>query len=458
MCGLIGYSGSVPADSLALKLLFAYNESRGNDSAGYYSYNKNDSTHALEVVKEVGKVTEKLLPSCHFGNPTLLIGHTRKATYGIINKENAHPFIIVDDKKRSPVIGAHNGRVDNAFDLSKKYNALGYKVDSELIFKIIQKTGEATILCEISKLEHAVLYSTHDGILRVFKLADRPLFRGLYEYDDGNIGMYISSLKESLEAIECTKIEEFKNSTLYKIENGKIINTRVLARQPYEEPRHTSHSDRTYRGGSSTTVYGDSYEEIQFTRLSLLGDDMSMKSLTEKLLNNGGNDLNLSSEVLLLEKDTEIDELAPDPVETADDNIKTFSTIEDTYSQSLSSLIGPNLRPDVLSSLVKNGNPGVLEEHDVITSSEDDDSTVEDLTKTQKKILLEHIMKMLEDCLTNLTSVKNSLNQLNKDISFPANIDKEIRVSASIDDMRTNVINTMKHIDELKDKISALLN
>ena len=50
--------------------------------------------------------------------------------------------------------------------------------------------------------------------------------------------MYISSIKDS--GGNRIKIEEFKNSTLYKIENGKIVKARVLARQPYEEPKQAS--------------------------------------------------------------------------------------------------------------------------------------------------------------------------------------------------------------------------
>ena len=450
MCGLIGYSGSVPADSLALKLLFAYNESRGNDSAGFYSFNKDDKEHPLEAVKELGKVTERLLPSCYFGKPTLLIGHTRKATYGLINKENAHPFIISDEKSKPTVIGAHNGRVENCYDLSKKYNLTGYKVDSELILKIIQKTGEATVLCELNKLEHAFLYSTHDNVLRVFKLDGRPLYRGLYEYDDGNIGMYISSIKDSLEAIECTKIEEFKNSTLYKIENGKIVKARVLARQPYEEPKPPSSVDRSYRGSSAG--YSSEYEEIVFTRLSLLGDDMSMKSLTERLLNNGGNELKLSDGLNALEVSTDIDELPPDPVEKQ----TSFTPSKDEYTTNLSTLIGPNLNADVLSSIVLNGAHGVLEENDVVTDS-DDDLSVEDLNISKKKITIEAIMKILDNCIADLTATTNTLNQLAKEVHFQSNIDKELKVATFIDEMRTNIANTLNGINDVKVKISSLL-
>ena len=63
----------------------------------------------------------------------------------------------------------------------------------------------------------------HDNVLRVFKWTVDH-YRGFIQCDDGNIGMYISSIKDSLEAIECTKIEKNLRIALSaKLKSGKIV-------------------------------------------------------------------------------------------------------------------------------------------------------------------------------------------------------------------------------------------
>ena len=87
MCSIIGYYGKDSAAPIMVKGLKRM-EYRGYDSVGVAT----KSDHKIEVRKGVGKVSEvndseKLdkLP----GN--IGIGHTRWATHGVANEENAHP-------------------------------------------------------------------------------------------------------------------------------------------------------------------------------------------------------------------------------------------------------------------------------------------------------------------------------------------------------------------------------
>ena len=76
---------------------------------------------------------------------------------------------------------------------------------------------------------------------------------------------------------------------------------------------------------------------------------------------------------------------------------------------------------------------------------------------SKKKITIEAIMKILDNCIADLTATTNTLNQLAKEVHFQSNIDKELKVATFIDEMRTNIANTLNGINDVKVKISSLL-
>ena len=105
MCGVIGFVGNEPAAPIVLQGLLKL-EYRGYDSAGMATIRGG----RLYLEKDTGKIEEidkrhKLgeLP----GNTA--IGHTRWATHGGVNWENAHPH--VDCTNQVAVV--HNGIVEN---------------------------------------------------------------------------------------------------------------------------------------------------------------------------------------------------------------------------------------------------------------------------------------------------------------------------------------------------------
>ena len=132
MCGIIGYLGKRnPKDILieGLKKL----EYRGYDSAGIALKNGKD----IQIIKSVGKIKyleekiekEKLINS-HIG-----IAHTRWATHGEPNLENAHPH------KIGRITLVHNGIIENASILKEKLEKEGIKfhssTDTEVIAALI---------------------------------------------------------------------------------------------------------------------------------------------------------------------------------------------------------------------------------------------------------------------------------------------------------------------------------
>ena len=134
MCGIVGYIGEkncVPILIEGLKRL----EYRGYDSAGIGIINGNESV----VIKNKGKVSlleEKIVQSNHLYSH-LGIGHTRWATHGIPNEQNAHPHT----NERKDLFIIHNGIIENFQVLKKGLQNLGYQfrsdTDSEVFAHLI---------------------------------------------------------------------------------------------------------------------------------------------------------------------------------------------------------------------------------------------------------------------------------------------------------------------------------
>src|ERR1035437_9509820 len=62
----------------------------------------------------------------------ILMGHTRFATQGEVNKRNAHPFL------RGDIVGAHNGMIYNSENFVRF--ATKMEVDSEVIFNLLNES------------------------------------------------------------------------------------------------------------------------------------------------------------------------------------------------------------------------------------------------------------------------------------------------------------------------------
>ena len=146
MCGIYGYSNLERKKRLEVKeleniisWLGVCNQSRGKDSTGIATV---DTSNKYNIIKKTipangffkaGRVKDFINYNVHLETKTI-IGHTRFATTGKVNRLNAMPF------KSGKILGSHNGMIWNYEELFKEHKIRPEtKCDSEIIFALLNK-------------------------------------------------------------------------------------------------------------------------------------------------------------------------------------------------------------------------------------------------------------------------------------------------------------------------------
>ncbi len=133
MCGIVGYIGNKEAYPILIQGLQRL-EYRGYDSAGVAIYSE-----FLNVYKCMGRVSDLEVHistqdiSGHIG-----IGHTRWATHGEPNDQNAHPHLSMN----GDFVLVHNGIIENYSELKSDLLKKGYTfqsdTDSEVLVNLME--------------------------------------------------------------------------------------------------------------------------------------------------------------------------------------------------------------------------------------------------------------------------------------------------------------------------------
>ena len=137
MCGIVGYIGHRNVQPVILKGLKRL-EYRGYDSAGIALLNG-----GITMEKVAGKVQdlENALPDPP-SRANVGIGHTRWATHGEPNRDNAHPHISENGK----IALIHNGIIENhkalKQELLKRGHAFKSETDTEVLVHLIEDIQE----------------------------------------------------------------------------------------------------------------------------------------------------------------------------------------------------------------------------------------------------------------------------------------------------------------------------
>ncbi len=145
MCGIVAYVGHRQAAPLVLNGLKRL-EYRGYDSAGIALMNGDDPAEpVLNVYKKKGKVValeQELVGKAL--NATIGMGHTRWATHGEPNDQNAHPHYSFH--RRLAIV--HNGIIENYAAIKqallKKGHVFQSQTDTEVLIQFIESIQDET--------------------------------------------------------------------------------------------------------------------------------------------------------------------------------------------------------------------------------------------------------------------------------------------------------------------------
>ena len=190
MCGIIGVVGKDKAEGLLLEGLRRL-EYRGYDSAGIATLvnEKIDKRRASGKISNLSKLLKEKPLSGSIG-----IAHTRWATHGAPNENNAHPH--ANDK----VAIVHNGIIENYIEIREELISKGHKfnteTDSEVIVHLISNYIDqgmnhiSAVRKSIKKLEGAfalgILLAGKEDVL-IAARQDSPLAIG-YGKDEMYLG------------------------------------------------------------------------------------------------------------------------------------------------------------------------------------------------------------------------------------------------------------------------------
>lgn len=188
MCGIAGvYSTNLTSvEREIFEQTLMLNVWRGKDSTGVIKIGDPDKSPMVKTIKSMAASPGFICSKT--GNNFIwdsdkeiasrpkaygLIGHTRHATKGDVNLQNAHPF-------RFPnVVGIHNGTISLSFEGSKEYGT-----DSEALYSLIDKYGIEEALNKVSSADpaYALVYvDLKEKTLNFIKNSRRPLdFTYLY--------------------------------------------------------------------------------------------------------------------------------------------------------------------------------------------------------------------------------------------------------------------------------------
>ena len=166
MCGIIGYIGERPTSEMLLAGLRSL-EYRGYDSAGIAVV----GSRGLEVLRSEGKLDNLARQLDHSKlNGSCGLGHTRWATHGRPNEENAHPH---RDCTGSIVV-VHNGIIENYLALKQELVEQGHKFVTETDTEIISHTIEKHFAGDLAQAVQLSLEEL-DGVFAFVALtAEQP--------------------------------------------------------------------------------------------------------------------------------------------------------------------------------------------------------------------------------------------------------------------------------------------
>jgi len=171
MCGIVGGASHQNIVDVLVEGLRRL-EYRGYDSCGFAVINGNDAKHPIERARTTARVSELADQGKEFIG-TIGIAHTRWATHGKPDTQNAHPHI-----SNGLVAVVHNGIIENYENLRTELKAAGYvftsETDTEVIAHLIHQQYVASGQKDIAQSVRAVLPKLHGAYAIAVIAQDNP--------------------------------------------------------------------------------------------------------------------------------------------------------------------------------------------------------------------------------------------------------------------------------------------
>lgn len=272
MCGIVAYIGERQAYPLLIKGLQRL-EYRGYDSAGVALLNG-----SLNMYKRKGKVADlQNFVKDKDLEGTIGIGHTRWATHGEPNDENAHPHY--SSSKNHVII--HNGIIENYATLKKELIKRGYKfqsdTDTEVLIHLIEdiQIKEDVDLVEAVRIAlnqvigaYAIVILSKDNPDQIIGAKKgSPLVIGV-----GDNEFFIAS--DATPIVEHTKnvvyLEDNEIAIINKNEKLKIKTIKNKNKTPYMEELEMN-LETLEKGGYDHFMLKEIYEQPQSIKDSMRG-------------------------------------------------------------------------------------------------------------------------------------------------------------------------------------------
>jgi glucosamine--fructose-6-phosphate aminotransferase (isomerizing) len=171
MCGIVGAASRKNIVEVLIEGLRRL-EYRGYDSCGFAVINGNDAKHPIERARTTARVSELAEQGKDF-HGTLGIAHTRWATHGKPDTQNAHPHI-----SGGLIAVVHNGIIENYESLRTELKSVGYvftsETDTEVIAHLIHQAYVASTQVDLVSAVRSVLPRLHGAYAIGVIAQDRP--------------------------------------------------------------------------------------------------------------------------------------------------------------------------------------------------------------------------------------------------------------------------------------------
>ena len=158
MCGIVGAASHKNIVDVLVEGLRRL-EYRGYDSCGFAVINADDTKHPIERARTTARVSELAEQGKEFYG-TLGIAHTRWATHGKPDTQNAHPHT-----SNELIAVVHNGIIENYETLRTELKAAGYvftsETDTEVIAHLIHQAYVAQGKQDLPAAVRSVLPQLH---------------------------------------------------------------------------------------------------------------------------------------------------------------------------------------------------------------------------------------------------------------------------------------------------------